>query len=56
MRSAFKSLKNSTELLTLSAKKRADIERTKRDLIELNNSFITNKKTFINDLIVVNQV
>ena len=56
MRSAFKALENSTEPLTLSANRKADIEKTKRDLIQLNNHFITNKKTYINDLIVVNQV
>ncbi len=56
MRSAFKALENSTEPLTLSPDRQADVEKTKRDLIQLNNNFITNKKTFINDLIVVNQV
>ena len=56
MRSAYKALETNPDQSILYGEMKSSIEKTKQNLIEFNNNFIMQKKTFINDLVVVNKV
>jgi len=55
MRSAYKAQEESEDTEQIDVGVKDQFEKAKQDLIKLNNDFVTNKKTFINDLVVVNK-